>query len=391
MPLSRRAPFTWCFAPIPTCKKDVEARENALREALRGAGLAIEDMQVVFRDAEQIAAWTNRHPSVATWLREQIPRGSLGPFRSWSQWDQRVEHAGSRWIEDERLPVLRAYLRPSATEPRNTFRIVGPSGIGKSRLTLEALRPTAEETETGRFLRDLVLYVDLSESSPETINSVVQRLADGGQRAIVVVDRCPIENHRILTGMVSRSGSGLSLITIDAEVPTGTEEPSTFRVAHAPPSVTEAIVDRDLPNVPSTDRRRLADFSRGFPNIAILVAQVWADSRPVASAVDDELVDAFVLGRSREERDPMLQAAALLAAFGVVHIEDREGAELREIAERVPGMTPQSLHAAIVKLIDRGVAQPAREGSRSPASSHRHEAHGAPVARVDPPRFGKMS
>ena len=341
----------------PYVQKDVDARENALREALRGAGLAIEDMQVVFRDAEQIAAWTNRHPSVATWLREQIPRGSLGPFRSWSQWDQRVEHAASRWIEDERLPVLRAHLRPSAMEPRRTFRIVGPSGIGKSRLTLEALRPTAEETDTGRFLRDLVLYVDLSESSPESINSVVQRLAEGGQRAIVVVDRCPIENHRILTGMVSRSGSGLSLITIDAEVPTGTSEPTTFRVADAPPSVTEAIVDRDLPNVPSTDRRRLAHFSRGFPKIAILVAQVWADSRPVASAVDDELVDAFVLGRRREEREPMLQAAALLAAFGVVHIVDREGVELSEIAERVPGMTPQSLHAAIVKLIDRGVAQ----------------------------------
>ena len=53
----------------------------------------------------------------------------------------------------------------------------------------------------------------------------------------------------------------------------------------------------------------------------------------------------------------MLQAAALLAAFGVVHIQDREGAELSEIAGRVPGMTPQALHAAIVKLIDRGVAQ----------------------------------
>ena len=118
---------------------------------------------------------------------------------------------------------------------------------------------------------------------PESINSVVQRLAEGGQRAIVVVDRCPIENHRILTGMVSRSGSGLSLITIDAEVLTGTSEPTTFRVADAPPSVTEAIVDRDLPNVPSTDRCRLAHFSRGFPKIAILIAQVWADSRPVAS------------------------------------------------------------------------------------------------------------
>ena len=338
-------------------QQDVDARESAMREALRGAGLAIEDMQVVFRDAEYIAAWTNRYPSVATWLREQIPRGSLGPFRSWSQWDQRVEHAGSLWVEDERLPDLRARLRPSAMEPRRTLRIVGTSGIGKSRLALEALRSTAEEAQTGRFLRDLVLYVDLSESSPETINGVVQRLADDGQRAIVVVDRCPMENHRIFTNMVSRSGSGLSLITIDVEVPTGKLDPSVIRIADAPPSVSEAIVDRELPDVSSTDRRRLAEFSRGFPKIALRVAQAWVEPRPIAHATDDDLVDAFVLGHDLEERERLLPAAALLASFGVVHIEDREAAELSEIATRGGGMTAPDLHAALVKLIDRGVAQ----------------------------------
>ena len=341
----------------PYVQKDVDARESAIRETLLGAGLAIEDMQVVFRDAEYIAAWTNRHPSVATWLREQIPRGSLGPFRSWSQWDQRVEHADSLWVEDERLPDLRTHLRPSAMEPRRTFRIVGPSGIGKSRLALEALRPTAEEAETGQFLCDLVLYVDLSESSPETINSVVQRLADGGQRAIAVVDRCPMENHRIFTNMVSRSGSGLSLITIDVEVPAGKSDPSTFRVLNAPPSVSEAIVDRELPAVLSRDRRRLAEFSRGFPEIAIRVARAWAEPRPVAHATDDDLVDAFVLGRDLEERDRLLPAAALLASFDVVHIESRDGTDLSEIATRGGGMTAQDLHTAFVKLIDRGVAQ----------------------------------
>lgn len=341
----------------PYVQKDVGARENAIRGALRGAGLDIEDMQVEFHDAEWIAAWTNRHPSVATWLREQLPQGSLGPFRSWSEWDQRVEHDGSPWVEDRRLPHLRERLRESAMESRSSLRIVGPSGIGKSRLALEALRPTANEATTGSFLRDLVLYADLSEYRPETINSVVQRLADGGQRAIVVVDRCPMENHRIFTNMVSRSGSDLSLVTIDVEVPTGELDPSVIRVADAPPSVTEAIVDRDLPDVPSIDRRRLAEFSRGYPEIAIRVVRAWAQSRPIVHSTHDGLVDAFVLGHDLEERDRLLPAAALLAAFGLVHFEDRDTTELSEIAARGPGLTAQYLYGAFVKLIDRGVAQ----------------------------------
>ena len=44
-----------------------------------------------FRGAECIAAWTNRHPSVATWLKEQTQPGTLGPFRTWSHWAGRVE------------------------------------------------------------------------------------------------------------------------------------------------------------------------------------------------------------------------------------------------------------------------------------------------------------
>ena len=170
------------------------------------------------------------------------------------------------------------------------------------------------------------------------------------------------------------------------EVPTGTAEPSTFWVADAPPSVTETIVDRDLPNVPSTDRRRLAQFSRGFPENRDSCRPAFGlNSRPVAYAMDDELVDAFVLGRSREEREPMLQAAA--PASGVRSCSHRRSARSPSSARlltRVPwhdcAVPPRCNRQA-----HRSGCRPApREGSRSPASSHRHEAHGAPVARVDP-------
>ena len=285
----------------PYVRKGIEGRETRIREALRGAGLSIDDFQVGFRDAGQIAAWANHHPVVATWLKEQTQPGAIGPFRSWAHWAGRAEHDGSPWVEDERLPVLRARLHEGLTKPRDVVRAVGLSGIGKSRLVLEALGPAAE---TGSFLHDLVLYADESEVGSPALNGAVQSLADMRARAVVVVDRCPPESHRVLADMVSRVSSRLSLITIDNEMPPGTADGTTFKVDEAPLPVVESVISRAAPGLPSEDQRRLVHFSKGFPGIAIRVARTWAESKPVAHATEDHFVDAFVRGtQTRRARD----------------------------------------------------------------------------------------
>ena len=335
----------------------IEDRERPIRETFRGAGLTIDDAQIDFRDADQIADWANHHPSVATWLKERTQPGTIGPFRSWSHWTGRAEHDGSPWVEDERLPSLRAWLREQLTEPHSVCRIVGPSGIGKSRLTLEALGPTEQDEVAGCFLSDLVLYADESETGSEAINRVVQALADGKQRAIVVVDCCAPETHRVLAGMVLRGNSRLSLITIDDEVPTGTPDKTTVEIPKAPSAVTEAIINHVLPGLPSEDRWRLERLSKGFPKIAVLVAQAWTESRPVAHAMDDDLVDAFILGRKPQERDLLLKSAALVATFGPVRVGHPNGDQLGEIAARGRALTAADLRAAVQRLIDRGAVQ----------------------------------
>ena len=53
--------------------KQISAREARIRRALRDAGMIIDDDQVEFRDADQIALWVNDHPSVATWFERADP------------------------------------------------------------------------------------------------------------------------------------------------------------------------------------------------------------------------------------------------------------------------------------------------------------------------------
>ena len=336
-------------------REQLEKREGRIRTALKGAGLDIDDHRVHFRDASQLADWANAHPAVATWLLEKVKPGHLGPFQSWSHWAGRPEHA-SFWVEDERLSHLRQFFHQQAiAEPRKTARIVGLWGVGKSRLALEAFRPTGADDLAPSNLSSLVLYAVESEVGSAALQNAVQRLADSGARAVVIVDECAPKTHRALVGMVERETSQLSLVTLDDEIPSETLNASTHRVEEAPDAITEAIVNRVLSELQGEDQRRLARFSRGFPRMSILVAQAWRESTPPAHATEQDLVKSYILGRGSDEAELVLKSARLLATFGLVDYEDNT--KVDRIASLGSNLNAQDLRTGVRKLTERGVAR----------------------------------
>ena len=331
-------------------RQSLERRQDRMRQALRDAGVTIEDSQVDVRDADQIAAWANHHPGVAMAIKERTQPGTIGPFRPWSHWAGRPEHECSPWVEDERLTELSTWLHGRVTTERGVARLVGPWAIGKSRLTLEALGAG------GSSLSPIVMYAVQSEFGAHEINRIVQNLAATGNRAVVVVDECPLDEHRALARMVSREGSRLSLITLDDELPPGVTDDTTFAVSNALPSVTEAIVTHTSPSLSFVDKQRLVHFCNGFPRLAIRIADSW-DSLPLANATDTDLVDAFVLGRSPRERDLRLRSTQLLAAYGPVRFEPSSDCKLREMAPMGRHVTVQDLRFSAHQLLTLGAAQ----------------------------------
>ena len=339
----------------PYTQQAIEKREESIRAALRDTGLGEACGRIQFRDAGQIADWANLYPAVARWVKERIEPGFPGPFHTWDHWARRPEHAAP-WVEDERLPEFRARLLEQATQPGGIARVVGPYGIGKSRLTLQALAPDG----ASRSISHLVLYADEAEAGSDSVSEVVQRLADSGTRAIAVVNRCAPGRHRMLENIALREGSRLSLITIDEEAAGTATEATLIKVPRPATAVIEAIVEHEAPGLPPEDQRRLGQFSAELPGIAVLAARVWRardehKSGSLAQAADDDLVDAVVLGRSQLDPGLLRKAAALLAAFGLVAPGRRNEEELSEVAGLGRGLTNDDLYAAMEDLAGRGV------------------------------------
>lgn len=337
------------LSTVPLTQQQIQARERKIREALLGAGLAVNDDQVRFKDGSQIAAWVNSHPSMAKWLSELVRPGSVGPFATYEGWSRRPEHNTVSFSDDSRLPELRERIRACATNPGSALRVVGLSGVGKSRLVFEAFGDEAEKA--------LVLYAVDSESPEGTLQSTINQLSDSQRRAVVVVDECEVNTHRQLEGTVSAVGSRISLVTVDDEVPRNVSGNGTAEVPDAPEEVVQSIVEELLPGIPNEDKRRLCQFAAGFPAVAVRIAGIWGTGVPIAHSTDEDLVNSFVTGRSPLSRDLLLKSAQLVSAFGLIGWQHPIANQTKEVTEFDGVLTDPEFRRGVSDLLNRGIVR----------------------------------
>ena len=329
-------------------------RERRIRESLSEAGLEVSAGQVQFRDADQLATWVNRYPSVATWVKELTQPGAVEPFYSWNHWALRSEHEDSPWVEDSRFPSLRETVLQRITEEQGVVHIAGLPDVGKSRLVLESLAPT---DEADRWVCGFVMYADEAESGPEKIMHTSQVLAMSEARAIIVVDRCTPKTRRAIATAVNRPGSRLSLVTIEDDASPTTLDPQSVIVPEAPPDVTEAMVEHLAPNLPSEDKRRLGKLSRGFPGVASPVVRAWRNSVSIPRVAEEDIVEELVVGRESSRPEALRASARLLAVFGALRVGQPAESQMREVSHYSPDLAPKELYAGIQRLIGRGAAK----------------------------------
>ncbi len=259
-------------------KQWTEDKSNKFRKAvekrLKGGGWSLPPEAVIrVLDANQIAAWTNRHPSAVLYVNG-FRNASMLFGNIASQWG--AEHDFSSTFQDS------AYLRGMADtisarlkEGRARIRLTGPSGVGKSRLIYEIIRREP-------LLEQSAVFIDAQQLSPESLFSLLTYAKAEKLRTLLVVDNCRAELHRQLEEAVA--GADIDLITLSHDSSHGGT--SSTRLVMEAARMTETI-GLMLARAPQWDKKRdghilcaLVSYIDGLPALAEMILRLGRPLSP---------------------------------------------------------------------------------------------------------------
>ncbi len=127
--------------------KPLGDRRNAMRSALAGHPKA-DDLHTDFYDRDRLATWVNLYPGVAAWVRGCVGRPLTG-WQAMGDWSGTRIGGDGAFISDDTaclliagskeqtvLPIIDGIqaIRASLAEPGQCIRLIGMSGLGKTRL-----------------------------------------------------------------------------------------------------------------------------------------------------------------------------------------------------------------------------------------------------------------
>lgn len=343
-------------------------RRSALREGLEGVASA-DELHTDFYDRTRMATWVRCHAGLVIWVRARVGR-ALDGWRPYGPWSGAAEGVDAEYLVDDKLrlhlgehldapalPVVDAIdeLRDALTLSGASVRLVGLSGVGKTRL-VQALFDARIGSRA--LPPSLAVYTNLADRpAPQPIGLATDLIANR-MRAILIVDNCPAELHRGLTELCRGPGSTLSILTVEYDIrddqPEGTQ---VVTLDTSSPELIEKLVHRRYSRLSQVDVGRITEASGGNARIAIALAETVERSESIAGLSDDELFQR--LFRQRHDPDNALfraaQACSLVYSF---HGESLTGdeAEIPRLAE-LAGQAPKETYRHVSELLRRQLVQ----------------------------------
>ncbi|NWB99538.1 hypothetical protein HX882_26985 [Pseudomonas gingeri] len=351
-----------------TADSALRNRQGALREALGDVSNAIK-LHTDFYDRTRLATWVRCHPGLIAWVKGRVGRTLVG-WQPYGPWSGKVEGIEAEYLLDDKLRLCFGrqndlseqsmehaidQLRDELALPGKVVRLVGLSGVGKTRL-VQALF----DERVGRrpLPKSLAVYTNLSDDPDPQPTGMASNLIANRMRAILIVDNCPQELHRRLSELCIGQDSTVSVLTVEYDV--RDDEPEGTQVVTLDTSsleLIEVLVQRRYPYLSQVNARTVAESSGGNARIAIALAETVKRSDSIAGLSSEELFER--LFQQRHAPDNTLLRAA--QAFSLVYSFQGEAlvgeaAELPALAA-LAGQAVADTYRHVGELLRRDLVQ----------------------------------
>lgn len=345
------------FVSIQLNRQQIDERIASIRERLREKGKAYSAAaKILFYDAGQIAKWASSYIStllaVYTWANKATVLGA----KTWDEWHALRRNVDQPYQTTAELDQYLHEIQNAVSQPRQAVRIVGLSGLGKTRLVLEAFRrQSGAALRLGAQLADSVAYVDAHGQ-----NALPQQLSDWQRtkpRGTLIVDNCRLSLHVTLENEIKGADSKLSLVTIDYAVEEIYNKCRVIKLSSLPEEKIKALLTENgtIPSTPDTDR--VVSFARGFPEIAVRLADARVARVPDAGRINDSFLLQKLLWGRRLEVPRGLEAITAIALFEQVGFDGAVTNELEQVAQLVCKWEVRDLRRELAQFLDSGILE----------------------------------
>lgn len=277
-----------------------------------------------------------RFPSLArlvSYLRSSVD--AFGALKAGLEWSIETPHTVEFEKADGRgelVAEIQAWLRSKA-DVQASLRVIGPPGVGKTRLVLEAIRMAG--------LLPITLYAQGRNAIPPALLAKIANTTD--IRAVLVIDECRIGEMNEFVSSYGHVLDRIRLITI-GHIEDEQRElygPATRVIKLVPlgADAVSTIVRRFRSSITETRANWTAKKSGGYVKLALLLAEsVAGDADTQLERLDEQAKVCEYLGRVLKT-DKNLLLFKLMALFTKVGLSPPVGLQFEFLAKSL-GVSP---------------------------------------------------
>lgn len=240
----------------------------------------------------------------------------IKPFLTWES-HKSISGFDGGYIQDG----LEQYLEKIKGNKEN-LRISGLSGLGKTRMVMEAFN--------NNNVKYLYAYIDCQANNYELILEKLPFMFEHYKEMVLILDNCDIALHDRIIRIKKSNHASNPIITIYNEPDENSNSFSTpLRLQNELNTVVKKIIERFSKFYKPEDKEKLLDFAGGIPMMAQLLVEGLRNGEPIGVVSDAALMNKILdTNENSEEREIM----RTLSLFDYIGFEDGLHKELEFVA-----------------------------------------------------------